>query len=432
MGWQNLLNSGGNRVLPWLGGNQVHSHDRTWTIKGRTPREFGWYTFDTSGGRTARLKDESEMDPGYEQGQPVVRGFLVGDRLVLDGARVEPDPNKLIEQTEPVFCIERGLGRFVRVAAIRDVEDRLIYMRTEFPLGPEDEVNAAYQDRKDSVSEIPGVTPPLDLAFRWVSYQRAAQEAWEAEVVRGFLVGDRLVLDGARVEPDPNKLIEQTEPVFCIERGLGRFVRVAAVRDVEDRLIYMRTEYPLGPEDEVNAAYQDRKDSVADIPGVTPPLDLAFRWVSYQRAAQEAWVAEMALRQAAEAAQFAEQERRRRLVAQVGTAQGRREMALVDFNAAARAALAIGGAEFLDARDGFNPGEKVVEYRFQNRRLECVCDATTLRIIVAGVCLTDHNGMKGDTWFTLESLPTVIAEAMELHRLVVIRGDEFDDDRWDD
>jgi len=319
MGWQNLLNSGGNRVLPWLGGNQVHSHDRTWTIKGRTPREFGWYTFDTSGGRTARLKDESEMDPGYEQGQPVVRGFLVGDRLVLDGARVEPDPNKLIEQTEPVFCIERGLGRFVRVAAIRDVEDRLIYMRTEFPLGPEDEVNAAYQDRKDSVSEIPGVTPPLDLAFRWVSYQRAAQEAWEAELAR---------------------------------------------------------------------------------------------------------------RQAAEAAQLAEQERRRRLLAQVGTSVGRRELALVDFNAAARAALAIGGAEFLDARDGFNRGEKVVEYRFRNRRLECVCDATTLRIITAGVCLS-ANGVRGDTWFTLESLPTVIAEAMERHQLVVLRG-EFDDDRWNE
>jgi len=324
MGWQDLLASGGDRTLPWLGGRQIHTKDRTWTIKGRLPLEYGWYIFDTSAGRQARLKGEAEPDPAYE-GQQVVRGFLVGDRLILDAARVDPDPAKLIEQTEPVFCVERGLDRFTRATAVRDKEDRLIYMQMEFPEGPEAEVLAAYQDRKDSVNDIPNVTPALDLAFRWISYQRAAAEARAAELAR------------------------------------------------------IRAE---------------------------------------------------------EEAKLAEEERKRRLFEQIGTGEGRRALAVVDFTAAATAALAMGGAVFLDARDGYKKGEKVVQYRFRHRRLECVCDAKTLRIIDAGVCLDDHRGTKGDTWFTLESLPTVIDEAMDLGKLVVWRnvdgdpGYDYDEERW--
>lgn len=325
MGWQDLLGNGGDRVLPWLGGRQVHTTDRTWTIKGRTPQEFGWYTFDTSNGRKAILKGEAELDPEYAEGLKVVRGLLVGDRIILDNARVDPDPAKLVDQTESVFCVERGLDRFTRCTAVRDREGRLIYMQMEFPEGSEAEVLEAYQDRKDSVDDIPGVTPPLDLAFRWISYQRAAAEARAAEEAR--------------------------------------------LRAIEE-------------------------------------------------------------------AKLAEQERVRRLMKQTGTAAGRRALALQDFNAAAKAALALGGAEFLDAHDGYHQKEKVVQYRFRHRRLECVCHAETLRIIEAGVCLDNHMGeedSKSDTLFTLETLPTVIAEVMDMGRLHVwrhVRGDEDYERGW--
>jgi len=329
MGWQDLLASGGDRILPWLGGRQIHSKDRTWIIKGRLPLEYGWYTFDTSAGRKAKLKSEADIDPDYIDGQRAVRGILVGDRIILDDARVDPDPAKLIEQTEPVFCVERGLDRFTRCTAVRDKEGRLVYMQMEFPSGPEAEVLAAYQDRKDSVNDIPGVTPPLDLAFRWISYQRAAAEA---------------------------------------------------------------------------------------------------------RAAEEARI------RAEEEAKLAEAERVRRLMERVGTAEGRRALAVQDFPAAAKAALAVGGAEYLDSRDGYRKHEKVVQYRFRHRRLECVCHALTLRIIDAGVCLDNHRGnadSKSDTLFTLETLPTVIDEVMDMGRLVVWRdldgGDQnydYDEERW--
>ena len=70
----------------------------------------------------------------------------------------------------------------------------------------------------------------------------------------------------------------------------------------------------------------------------------------------------------------------------------------------------------------------MVQFRHLNRRFECTCDRHTLRIIDSGICLTAHydddhfeEGTKGDTFFTLETLPNVIAEAERLGKLVVFR-----------
>jgi len=117
-----------------------------------------------------------------------------------------------------------------------------------------------------------------------------------------------------------------------------------------------------------------------------------------------------------------------------GTAVGRRVLAARDFETAAREALKISGAELLDTRPSHNKAEMVVQYRFRERRLECVVDKATMRVLDAGVCLTDHGtGVKGDRLFTLESLPGVIGEAMNLNKLVVWRhldGDEEPRARW--
>jgi hypothetical protein len=320
MSWKDLLNSGSERVLPWFGFKRVHDAERSWTLLGPLPPEHGWYRFNVSGGRGAELasKELQPLDPAWGDALHKLKGYLVGDRFILDSARVDPDPSRLINQTTVVFCIEPGLERFARVTVALDREDRLVYLSQEFPLGPEAEVTKAYQDRAENINRVQGVTPPLDLAFRWLTYQRAQKEKRVEELRR------------LRAEEEKKR---------------------------------------------------------------------------------------------------AEEERLQQLMKDAGSAVGRRALAARDFETAAREALRVSGAELLDVRQSYNRGEMVVQYRFQHRRLECVVERATLRIVDAGVCLADHDtGFKGDTMFSLESLPGVIGEAMRLGKLVVWRHGEDDDD----
>lgn len=275
---------------------------------------------------------------------------------------------------------------------------------------------------------------PREFGFyEWRTLGRKASLVCEAEFdsslagpsLMGYLVGDRFVDVDSRAA-DPGALIENSEQVYLVEPGLDRFAIVRVVCDPEDRHIYQEELFPLGPEEEVRRAFIDRKDSVAHIKGVVPALDLAFRFATWQR--------ELAEKRRAELARIREEERRREeAMRSIGTGIGRRTLAAHDFEAAARAALSVGGAELLDVRDGRTRNESVVQYLFQNRRLECVADKRTLRIISSGVCLTDERtGEKGDTWLTLESLPSVIGEALRRHRLVVYRHVDGEDPDYED
>lgn len=240
-------------------------------------------------------------------------------------------------------------------------------------------------------------------------------------IVRGYLAGDRLVPDGVRVDPDPARLVQQTVPVFLVEPGLERFARAVAAES-GGKLIYVRQEFPEGPEMEVQEAYQDRLPSVGHVAGVTPALDLTFRWISYQRLRAEERERQRELRRLAEERKKAEEERLRQAMRDAGTGLGRRTLAQQDFKAAARAALAVSGAQLLDTMPSRARNEMVVQYRFRRRRLECVVDKNSLQVIDSGICLTDHHtGERGDTYFTLESLPPVVGQAMDEGVLVVYR-----------
>lgn len=292
----------------------------------------------------------------------------------------------------------------------------------------------------DRVWHIDGALP---REHGWFSFKISARKATVKgtadaipeilrSVVHGYLIGDRIVLDNVRVDPDPTQLISCSEQVYLIEPGLDRFVRIAAGRVCDDGpLIYQNQEMPLGPEEKVAEAYQNRADSVNDVQGVSPALDAAFRMETWYRAEAERRRAEAERRRVEEEERRAKEERRAQLVKQLGDAAGRRTMAQVDFGEAARAALAIGGAEYLDHRCSYNRGEMVVTFRINQRRFECTCDARTLQIIEAGICLTDHHtGERGDAYFTLESLPGVIREAEHKRVLHVFR--HVDDDRDED
>ena len=241
--------------------------------------------------------------------------------------------------------------------------------------------------------------------------------------IQGYLVGDRLIPDGVWVDPDPAKILRYSERVWLVEPGLDRFVRISAGRTHEDGpLVYKGQEMPLGPENDVLSSFLDQKPSVNDIQGVVPALDAAFRMETWRRAEIERRRIEAERLRREQEERRAREERRQQLVKQLGDGAGRREMARVDFAEAAKAALAVGGAVFVDHRPSPQRNEMVVRYRLDGRRFECTCDSRTMQIIDAGVCLTDHDtGERGDTFFTLESLPAVIREAERLGVLHVFR-----------
>ena len=245
----------------------------------------------------------------------------------------------------------------------------------------------------------------------------------------GYLVGDRFVADDVRVDPDPMKIIGYSEQIHLVEQGLDRFVRVASGRMFEGGpLVFQGQEMPLGPEEDVLKAYLDQTQNVNNIKNVSPALDAAFRMESWRRAEAERRRIELDRLRREEAERLAREERRRQLVEQLGDGSGRRAMAQVDFGQAARAALTVGGAEYLDHRRAYRGGEMTVRFRLNRRRFECTCDERTLRIIDAGICLTAEydqdgfdQGTRGDTFFTLESLPGVITQAVREGNLVVFR-----------
>lgn len=234
----------------------------------------------------------------------------------------------------------------------------------------------------------------------------------------GYLVGDRFIPDTAVkiLKPQIQYLIDNFKQVYLIEEGLDRFVRISVGKfDENGPLIYNNMEMPLGPEDMVLNAFLDKKDSIDNISGVTPGLDIAFKIETWRRNEAERIRKEEEDRREAE-------ERRQKLLKSVETGIGRREVAKVDFAAAARAALSISGSEYLDHRQSSNRNEMVVRFRLDSQKFECTCNKNTLSIIDAGVCLTnERTGEKGDTWLTLESLPPTIRQASREHRLVIFR-----------
>lgn len=86
-----------------------------------------------------------------------------------------------------------------------------------------------------------------------------------------------------------------------------------------------------------------------------------------------------------------------------------------DPEAAAIASLANAGAELLSTR-AMGAGELEVAFRFRGQRFVCLVDAQTLHVYDAGLCLDGH-----DEQLALDSLPSVIREAIETGQLVVTR-----------
>ncbi len=88
----------------------------------------------------------------------------------------------------------------------------------------------------------------------------------------------------------------------------------------------------------------------------------------------------------------------------------------------AEAALVAAGAHAHSIRR-LDAGQRLeVHFMFGGERFITMCEAISLRVIDAGICLVDHGGgHRGDEDLTLDSLPSAIKEAMDLGVLVITR-----------
>lgn len=274
-------------------------------------------------------------------------------------------------------------------------------------------------------------SPPVDVEYGWhafalkgrlARYLRPAEPRSLNFFEVGYLVCDRLVRDDIDSKINPMELLEKSQKVHLLPNGLSRFARVKAGRTYRDgHLIFVSEEMPVGPEGDAQIALED--GAIAKLRGAPPGLYAALELELWRRreATRQRALAEAKLREQELA--LAAAEKAARIKETLGDGETRRALAETDFLAAATAALAVGGAEYLDHRPG-NRGEMIVRFKLLRRRFECVCNKKTLRIIDSGICLRDH-GMDeeeiGDTYFTLESLPGVIAQASREGRLHVFR-----------
>lgn len=259
--------------------------------------------------------------------------------------------------------------------------------------------------------------------LKWIeSDPIEVQEESFLDLCTGYLVGDRLILDGVSADKSPQILLEEAIKIYIVPNYLERFSRIKAGRfSYKGSFVFVSQEMNIGPEIDVNEAFLSRKESIINIKCVSPALDAAFNLETWQRKEVERKRKELLQKLEEEDKKRKAEEARRKLREQQGSAAGRRQLALIDFGEAARSALKISDAEYLEHRPSYNRGEMLIRFRYLNQRFECICHAETLQIVDAGICLTGASGFKHDKRLSLETLPLIIKEAQESYKLVVLR-----------
>lgn len=289
-----------------------------------------------------------------------------------------------------------------------------------------------------------------------VARERAEPHGLEARPrVRGHLWGGRLVREGAVAEP--LHLLPEEEP--------ARFAPVQARRWYDGSLVFESVDFESEAEECVRRALEEGQ-SLSGLKGVAASLRAAFGYGVLEVASQALGirfapaevrgqvlavaeggraVAEARLRRLAaeREAHLRALELKRRALEAVARAQAQREEAeRRRLEEAARLeaelsrlrsrlggrrpeqaqgqerveqALESAGARLLHTRR-LGHGWLEVAFCFVGERFVCVVDGRTLQVVDAGICLAG-----ADREVTLESLPSVIREAVDTDRLVITR-----------
>ncbi|ATB31595.1 hypothetical protein [Melittangium boletus] len=208
-------------------------------------------------------------------------------------------------------------------------------------------------------------------------------------LVRGHLWGTRLV--HTRAEAEPVRLLPDEEP--------PRFSPLRARRWHDGTLVYEATDF----EDEAEATARARWEeggTLAEVKAVPASLRAAFGYAMLESSAHRLGVP------------FAPAEVRGQVLS---VAEAGLVAAEARITSRVERALDAAGARLLDLRRR-GAGLWEVTFSFMGERFQSLVEADTLGVVDAGICLAGE-----DRLVTLESLPSVIREAIKEDVLVITR-----------
>jgi hypothetical protein len=316
-------------VVPYLGGTTVEGPNGRLRLQ-RAPKKLGWYQVSV---RKSLAEVQGEGEAPDLSALPKVRGHLLRDRLVRDGAIAEL--LHLLPEDEP--------ARFSNLTARRWHSGELVFENVEFDTEAEEGARRALE-AGSGLEKVKAVPATLRAAFGYALVEAAAR---------------RLKIPFAPAELT------------------GSILEVAQ-------------KGPARAEQALRALEVEREQARREL------AELA-RQRQHARAQEEV---------------RAERDQRAKQL------EALREQADVRAEASLRAA----GAVFREARRrGGNQLE--VSFTFMNERFSAIVDAATLQVIDSGICLGHP---PRDDLITLESLPSVIKEAVDTHQLVMLRHDHDD------
>lgn len=363
MDYRKFLGQEERLLFPYLGGPTVEGHGRLVRVKERPAR--GWHVFRVVGRNAWPVEPASAPD---EARVPVARGHHFGGYLFADGGCAG----------ELQLTGEGQLEAFAPCKALRWSPNDLILAGVDFETEAEGLVREALEEMRP-ISAVREVPATLRLAYGFALLSRRARQ---------------LAMDVA-----PTEVGDQLASVAQMGVSQASFVlqRLSDERSRAARQALVQRALGASP------ATATTTTPAAPAPVAVAPPPPVLTEAQRQRLSRREREADDRQRK---------QERAGRLAAPRASTP---KATLTNASERAEDVLEAAGAR-PSATRLLDNSRLEVQFRFMNQRFITVVDPLSLQVIDAGICLAGSDRM-----VTLDSLPSVIREAVATHRLVITR-----------
>jgi hypothetical protein len=379
MDYRKFLGHEEQLVFPYLGGAYVENGERKLRLKER-PEEHGWWRFRVVGRNAWPLaRVEEGEDREQAAGVPRLRGHFAAGYLFADGTT---DLLELVPEEEPPALSP--------CKALAWPSGELIFEGVEFDTETETRAREAL-DEDRSIGDLKNVAATLRTAFAFALTAKIGRQ--RGMQIAPLEVESHLFLIAAEGAPAARRVLD----LVAAERA--RALLEAEQAKLAAQLARNPPPPPAPPAPHPLDPTPWVTRSAAPLPpGMLIPLTPATPPVTYNPG---------------DAAAARGRAGRGAPVVSPREVAGRPTEANAEERA--EAVVEAAGATFRSARR-LRQGQLEVRFRFRNQAFIAVVDSISLRVVDAGICLAG-----ADRQVSLDSLPSVISEAIDTHRLVITR-----------